>query len=123
MLNLLHERGHAITKSKWDRVKRVNTKLTQLVQTNFELLTTPVVAFISMETEESARFLFQMVDIEILGETCILKKVTDPTNIKWENQMPKSKLRIVRKIVILCLTVTFITIMTLNLARVDHDFF
>lgn len=38
-----------------------------------------------MQTEESVRFLFQMVDIEILGEKCMLKKVPDPTNIKWEN--------------------------------------
>jgi hypothetical protein len=76
-----------------------------------------------METEESARFLFQLDDFEILGEKCILKKAPHPTNIKWENQMPKSRFRIVRKILILCLTVTFITIMTLNLARIDHDFF
>jgi hypothetical protein len=76
-----------------------------------------------METEESARFLFQMVDIEILGETCILKKVPNPTNIKWENQIPKSRLRIVRKIVILSITVTFITIMTLNLAKMTKIFF
>jgi len=72
LLSLLKDRGRAIKNLRWENVDKINTELTWLVRSKYDLLTTPNVAFVTMKTEKGARDLFQLANINILGTNCTL---------------------------------------------------
>lgn len=49
-------------------------------------LTTPIQAFITMETEDGYETLERKQNFDILGSTSHIASATEPTNIIWENR-------------------------------------
>ena len=74
-----------------------------------------------MSTEEGARFLYRMADIQICGLECTLKKPTDPTNIVWECHKEKVKWQNLKIFGILAFTLILDTIITVKL--IQHKIF
>lgn len=82
----MKERGKAITNEKWDKLVKINSKLTKLAKTKYSELTTPTSAFVTMHTEDGKRSLYNQVEVCILGHKCHVKKAKAPNDVIWENQ-------------------------------------
>jgi len=52
LIEMLKERGELILDEKWDKVKEVETKITEYKNKELEELRRPLSAFITFETEE-----------------------------------------------------------------------
>ena len=52
IIKLLRERGLAIRKEKWDEMRKIDQKINELKDKEFERITTPCSVFMTFETEE-----------------------------------------------------------------------
>ena len=82
-------------------------------------LTTPVCAFICMETEEAYNHIAPSGKLDILGKETTVKEAVEPTNIIWENRYFDKTTRAIRMffIIIAVSTVLFITFLITTYAK------
>lgn len=52
IISLLRERGLAIRKESWDEMRKIDQKINELKDNEFERITTPCSVFMTFETEE-----------------------------------------------------------------------
>jgi hypothetical protein len=92
LINLLKERGGHIVRQKYDKMREVEAKISQLKTDKFDDLTKPVDAFITFEEEDGSIIGQNFEDkkdkskADFLGTDLILAESTEPTNIIWENR-------------------------------------
>ena len=102
--------------TRYDKMREVEQKITDLKNEKFEALTRPVAAFITFE-EEDAYNLSQHYEPkfsvfgkkleargDFLGKDLFLTPATEPTNIIWENRHLSHKERFKRLIIVICIT-------------------
>lgn len=98
LINLLKERGQNIMYQRFDRMRQVEQKISQLKNERFKDLTKPCEAFITFEEEDGSivgqkyepEFTFsgkrKPAQLKLLGQEFFLEECTEPTNIIWENR-------------------------------------
>lgn len=52
IISLLRERGQAIRKESWDKMRKIDQEINFLKENEFERITTPCSVFMTFETEE-----------------------------------------------------------------------
>ncbi len=104
LIHLLRERGNAIMNQKFEKMREVEQKISNLKKDNYDKLTTPVCAFITFE-EEDAYILAQAFEStrkehlkQFMNENLVFTEATEPTNIIWENRHFTDKDRFIRTI-------------------------
>lgn len=99
IIDLLTKRGTFITNGKFDKLSPLDDKINELFETQGELLTTAVAAYVTFTTQEGLeRCLVHLSDelpsgavnhnrkeFRFLGEDAKIDAAPEPSNIIWEN--------------------------------------
>ena len=119
LLDDLYERGNLIKFKEWGKLNELNKEMTRKMHEDMETLTTPVCAFVCMETEEAYNHIAPCGTIDILGKESKVDEAVEPTNIIWENRYFDKTTRAVRMlfIIIAVSTVLFITFLMTTYAK------
>ena len=109
----LRKRGIYIGQEKWEKLEKINTKMTDRLHNSQELLDlmqTPVACFMSLETEEGKcradlyNETVQMADYSryatFLGSEIDVGQASEPSDIIWENRHFTSGQRFLRTMVV-----------------------
>jgi hypothetical protein len=110
VIERLTTRGHAIASASWEKVKKTEKELDELIKQNYETYSEPVCAFITFERSDFADLAIeyskqialkkhkykdfiarQLIQETIFNEVPVFKQAQDPTNIIWENRHIKGK--------------------------------
>jgi len=89
LIAALATRGHAIARNKFDKVRKEDAKIGELIETEFDELTRPTAAFIIFEEEEGAAQAVKAAgndDRRVLGMPVKFKAASEPTDIIWEHR-------------------------------------
>jgi hypothetical protein len=98
LIKLLKLRGAHIMYQRYDSMREIEAKISELKDSQYEKLTRPCDAFITFEAEDGgiiaqefeAEFSFSGKKLpakrEFMGDELFLAESTEPTNIIWENR-------------------------------------
>jgi len=98
LIDLLRQRGQHIMYQRFDKMREVEAKISELKDRNFKNLVKPCDAFITFEEEDGsivgqkyeAEYTFsgkrKPAQATILGNEFFLSECTEPTNVIWENR-------------------------------------
>ena len=111
LLDDLVVRGEYIKYKQWDKLNQLNREITRKMHEDMENLTTPVCAFISMESETAYNHIAPAGKIDIFGKESKIKEAVEPTNILWENRNFSKVIRAVRLTYIIA-SVSFVLFVT-----------
>jgi len=114
IIHNLRKRGVFIGAEKWEKIEKINTKMTDRLHNSGELLDlmqTPVACFMSLETEEGKcradlyNETVQMDDYShkyatFLGSEIDVGQASEPSDIIWENRHFTSGQRFLRTMVV-----------------------
>ena len=116
---MLIERGDHIKFKKWDKLNALNKEMTRKMHEDMENLTTPVCAFVCMESEDAYNHIAPCGKLDILGKESTVKEAVEPTNIIWQNRFFSKTVRAVRMlfIIVAVSTVLFITFLITTYAK------
>ena len=119
LLDNLYKRGDYIKYKQWDQLNLINKEITRDMHENMATYTTPVCAFVCMETEEAYNHIAPSGKLDIFGTQSSIKEAVEPTNIIWENRYFDKTTRAVRLlfIIIAVCTVLFITFLITTYAK------
>jgi hypothetical protein len=119
LLDMLIERGDHIKFKKWDKLNALNKEMTRKMHEDMENLTTPVCAFVCMESEDAYNHIAPCGKLDILGKESTVKEAVEPTNIIWQNRFFSKTVRAVRMlfIIVAVSTVLFITFLITTYAK------
>ena len=119
LLDDLYKRGDYIKYKQWDQLNLINKEITRKMHEHMAEYTTPVCAFVCMETEDAYNHIAPSGKLDILGTESTIKEAVEPTNIIWENRYFDKTTRAVRLlfIIIAVCTVLFITFLITTYAK------
>ena len=92
MFTYLKKRAEYLKKGKFEEAEKVEKKMTEWKNNNIDKCRTPVLAFITLETE-GAKNKINNTKIPFYGDFLKFKRAPEATDVIWENQHYKAKQR------------------------------
>ena len=104
LITLLQQRGQKLANADFKGASKVEAKINELKEKEFESLTVPSIAFVTFEEQEgydqACKYLCKERKVQFLGSRIKVKPAPEPTNIIWENKGITKKMRRVRMVFI-----------------------
>lgn len=119
LLDKLRTRGDLIKYKMWKELNELNKEMTEETHKEMDNFTTPICAFVCMESETAYNYIAPSGEIDIFGTTSDVEEASEPTNVIWQNYQSNPIQRAARMtmIIVAVSTVLFITFMATTYAK------